>query len=497
MVNPLRWFGRKAVDTLATVALAAGSYRAVNDPRSRTRIWADGTGDYHLDAHTQRELRTKSRDLERNSHLYDGFLSNWAVYLIGSGPKPLPRSTNAAWAAQASALFAADAAAGLLDSRRLLAWPLWLAHLARSVVRDGDAGVWHEGDGSAAILEGDRLGTVTCDDRGRIVSIGVLAPDQGWFSAPQQSVAAQTLQLVAWRTRPSQTRGHPALAAGLDDWERIDSLNEAEILTAEAASLPWMVVKRQPGAPAGGPVAGPGAAAGPGGRALPTGWQRSDAANLFVMPQGYDGQAWAPDRPNLNVPAFVIQQLRHLCLPLLPYEIAFLDVGSLNYAAIRGLGRLARRRLTDFRGLYLLPVINRVWSDWARAQILAKRLPAVADFAAVDWQWDELEIRDREKDATAVERELANGTTTLQGELGPDWQRTVEQTAREERAAHAAAVANILALHQACVAANAANPGLDLRWSQIAAIGGATTAPGAFLQGTAAPAAPTADPVTP
>ena len=435
--------GRQSAPARPAAQLIAGSYRAADNPRRRTSAWVDGSGDFHLDAVTRRKLRTLSRSLERNSDLYDGLLTNWMTFLVGSGPRPVPETQSEEFNALAPKLFAEDAKRCRLDARGMFPWSQWVAMLARSVARDGNAVVMHSGDGRGQLLEDDRIGEVCLDSLGRIT--GMTFTDASTSVITQQSEVYPTrdFSLCAYRTRPSQTLGHPVLVAGLDDWERLDSLNEAEIVSAEAASLPWLLLKHKDGGTgiplsfgstgAGSAIAAGGATSIP---ATPVGWQRSEAGSIMGLPPGLDGEPWAPDRPNLNVPEFVRMNLRHLCLPLLPYEVAFLDIGSLNYAAIRSVGALARRRLGDFRTLILEDPISRMYRDWARAKILAKALPFTPDFAKQRWEWDELEIRDRDKDANAVEQEMANGTLTLQDAIGPNWRQTIDQLAieREYRA---------------------------------------------------------------
>lgn len=433
------WFqGRKAtaVQQPGGAHMAAGSYRAADNPRRRSSTWIDGSGDFHLDGATRRRLRTLSRSLERNSDLYDGLLTNWMTFLVGSGPRPVPLTKSEEFNAAAAKLFEEDARAKRLDARGMFPWALWVAMLGRSVARDGNAVVMHSGDGRAQLLEDDRIGEVTLDPLGRVTGMSFVDSDNAGLQAPGQTYPASDFSLCAYRTRPSQTLGHPVLVAGLDDWERLDSLSESEIISAEAASLPWLILKHQDGSN-GQPAqfgstkaaTGTGASTTP---VTPVGWQRSESGNIMGLPKGLDGQPWAPDRPNLNVPQFVKMNLRHLCLPLLPYEVAFLDIGDLNYAAIRSVGALARRRLQDFRGLVIEDAISRTYRDWARAQILAKRLPFTGDFAKHRWDWDELEIRDRDKDAKAVAQEMGNRTLTLQDAIGPNWRRTVDQLAIEQ-----------------------------------------------------------------
>jgi hypothetical protein len=478
------------------VSLASGSYRAADNPRRRFRI-LDGTGDYHLDDYTRQKLRSQSRDLERNTTWYDAALGNFATFIVGSGPRPIFTSPDAAWNQAATELWIQDAENNALDARRLFDWATWCTMLVRAVVRDGDAPVLHLDNGSAVQLESERLDDIRLDDLGRIVGAQLLAQSaDGWaVGGTGRPVDITRLSLPAWRTRSSQTRGHPACSAGLDEWERIDSLNETEIISAETAALPWVILQSANGQ--GDPRRKPrnaGQQAGPG-ASTPDGWVSTDAGSMLGLPPGVTGTPWTPNRPNLNVPEFVKMNLRGLCTPLLPYEILFVDIGALNYAGVRGLGKLAQRKIRDFRTI-IRPTISRINRDWARAQILAKRLPWNRDFAKHRWDWDDLEIRDREKDATSVEKEMANGTTTLQDEVGPAWRDKIAQAAAEKTAQAAADIARVIAVHQAIAAAKAKDPTLQLEWSQVVTLGGAETAPGAYLQGAAA-AAPTPAAATP
>jgi capsid protein len=475
------------------VSLASGSYRAAENPRRRFRI-LDGTGDYHLDDYTRQKLRSQSRDLERNTTWYDAALANFSTFIVGSGPRPLFTTKDPDRNQAATELWREDAESTALDARSLFDWATWCTMLVRSIVRDGDVPVLHLDSGRALQLESERLDQVRLDEIGRIVGAQLMPQTNGYAAGGAGApVDINRLSLPAWRTRSSQTRGHPACSAGLDEWERIDSLNETEIISAETASLPWIVLSSpQNGADPRRKARNAGQMAAPGASA-PDGWVQTDAGSMLGLPPGVSGTPWTPNRPNLNVPEFVKMNLRGLCTPLLPYEILFVDVGSLNYAAIRGLGKLAQRKIRDFRTI-IRPTIDRVVRDWARAQILAKRLPWNRDFAKHRWDWDDLEIRDREKDATSVEKEMANGTTTLQDEVGPAWRDKIAQAAAEKTEQAAADVARVVAVHKAIEAAKAKDPTLDLHWSQVVTLGGAETAPSAPLAGAAPPAPAAATP---
>lgn len=343
---------------------------------------------------------------------------------------PAFSSDQADWAARALDLFHADAEAGTLDLTGRMCWATWVATLARSVARDGECAVWL-GTGEAAIIEADRIASITTDEAtGRLGVLSLTALNRLGMPLPVGagsggSLSPECYEHLAWRTRAWQLHGVPVCAAGLDDWERLDSLQEAEIISAEAAALPWTVLEtKDPGASMPDlrlPGADP---------AKLDGWQQSDAGHVMGLPRGISATPWAPDRPNLDVCHFVKMVLRHLCMPLLPYEVAFLDLEGLSYAATRGLGRLANTRLQTWQSQLNRP-ISRLTRSWVRQKQRLGLLPP-AEYS-LSWRWPKVDIRDREKDASAAQTELETGTTSLSAVVGPDWEELQDQRDREQR----------------------------------------------------------------
>lgn len=411
---------------------AWGSYTAADNPRTQAQILApNGAGaNYHLDETTRKQLIELARHNERNNQLFDGFLGNWCDILLGThGPIPVWSSTNEKWTAEATALFTRDATGpdNVLSYTREHNWKALCVLMARALARDGEVAHWTAIDGSAALYETDRIHSLARDPRQRLT--GAYLHKLNKYNRPTRErgelLPAAETTLIRFLTRSGQDRGCTPLVAGLDQWERLDSLMDAEVISAENAALIWTVFKRSPGAAA--PVPGSNTTA-PG--VKPKGWQRTDAGSILVTPAGIDAETWAPDRPNLDVPAFIKAALRYLCLPLLPYEVAYMDLEGLSYAATRGIGKLAQTRLESQQQL-LSPALTRQAQAWLKYQTDTGRLaPAPAD-ATLRWDWPVLDVRDRERDAAATEKELSNGTTNLAEVVGPDWAAKRRQRAKE------------------------------------------------------------------
>jgi len=405
--------------------LNALSYQAASNPRTRpTTPKLPATG--HLDEWTRYQLIARSQEAERNIDYYDATLGNFAMLLVGTGPVPRPLCGTAEWRQIAREEFMKDARRGLLDVRRRTSWGPWCGRLARSIVRDGEASVWHDGTtGAAQIWEAGRVKHIHIDAFGRYESFDTV-DEQG---RPSGNVPAANLTFCPWITRESQTHGHPVLAAGLDDWATLNSLYEAETVAAANAARVWTVIQSQSGAPGGGAAFAnlQKGAATPKPASL-SGYQYTENGAIMAMPPGLTATPWSPDRPNIDVPVYVKERMRPLVAPLGSYELLFLDISALNYAGIRGLKRLAQAQFSPWRDMILRAPIDIIWRNWCRHAILTKRIPYAADFDQVEWRWPDLPIQDREKDALADERELANGTASLQGIIGDDeWRRVQDE----------------------------------------------------------------------
>jgi capsid protein len=90
------------------------------------------------------------------------------------------------------------------------------------------------------------------------------------------------------------------------------------------------------------------------------------------------------------------------------------------------------------------------------------------------------------KDGQAAIQNIAGGLSTLEDECssrGRDYQKIIEQHKREAIESDLASVERISALQKAIDDAKATNPDLELSWSQIITVGAATSAPGAYLDG--------------
>lgn len=434
---------------VAEARAAWGSYPSAHDPRAR-HPEHPGSADWHLDPWERWKLINKSRATERENEWYDTTLGNFADLVVGSeGPEPI-------WIAddlptdlldQIQAAWWHDATVGALDISGIHSWAALLKLRVRSAARDGDILVWHSGDGQAAHYETDQVGKVFADERtGQIrgfelnqsTPMRTGAPDAGGGPVIDASVA----DFIAWRTRFGQTRGAPVLQSSLTRWQRLSSLVESEIISSESASTPWTVLTTaagvaglQPPAPFDTTAADLETEGADYAEDTLDGWVPTDAGHMMAPPRGVTATPWIPNRPNLDVPPFVKMNLRRFVAPLCPYEALFSDFEGLSYATIRGLGQAARNKVAHWRGTLLQRSLDRQARDWLRAAVASGRIALpdglTPETLRLEWRWEDLDIRDREKDALTAERENNLGHQSMADRLGPDWTRVQDQRHRE------------------------------------------------------------------
>jgi hypothetical protein len=80
---------------------------------------------------------------------------------------------------------------------------------------------------------------------------------------------------------------------------------------------------------------------------------------------------------------------------------------------------------------------------------------------------------------------IASGLSNKEAEIskrGGDWRQVQAQSSTEAIETARMEVARLVEIQKMVNAANAAAPGLNLNWAQVATLGGAASAPGAYLQ---------------
>ncbi len=444
-----------------------GSYRAANNPRSRVQTPYGGSGDQQTDPWSRRIIREMSRDMERNCDTYRILLDDWSRWIVGSGVKAMPTTKDAKWNELAADLIDKKfkQVEGGLDCRQRKSWYQLQADFARAVAMDGDAGILKLANFRIQMLESEQItsGTssisggqtqysdgVNLNAAGAAYSYTVL-PYDGMTGALDYGLAenydAEFVQFTANVDRFSQTRGMPLMVAGLDDWERIDSYRESEVIAAEQGSLIYGAIEYPEGqmgfakaylpgqTQPGGPASGESPSAGFNGGWNNSGevdWHGSNAGYMMELPNGAKYIPVNPQRPNKDAAPFMIELLRQFCgNGGLPYEIVYNDLRGLSWSVHRGMVALARDKIRSQQIKLFANPFGNIYL-WALANLIESgELAANEEWESYELVWPEISWPDEGKEYEAQTLGLSKGLTTRHRLFGPSWRKMIDERMEE------------------------------------------------------------------
>jgi hypothetical protein len=127
-----------------------------------------------------------------------------------------------------------------------------------------------------------------------------------------------------------------------------------------------------------------------------------------------------------------------------------------------------------------------VYLNWLTTEIAAGRIPARPDFTEVAWDWPQLPWPDPIKEEQRNQLAIANGTDSIQRIVGPAWREILREQAEVAQLRDALAISRIGNIQAEIDKLAKQYPNLALTWAQVITLAGATSAPGAYLQATAA-----------
>ena len=155
---------------------------------------------------------------------------------------------------------------------------------------------------------------------------------------------------------------------------------------------------------------------------------------LLTMPGGWKMGQLDPKQPCSTYSEFKAQILNEIarCLNM-PYNVAAGNSSGYNYASGRLDHQTYFKSIRVERDFIEIKVLDRIFSAWLKEYRITAGSSVPADIPFV-WFWDGFEHVDPAKEANAVDIRLRNGTTTYAyefGKQGKDWEREMEQRAKE------------------------------------------------------------------
>ena len=408
-------------------------------------------------------IRARARDLERNNAIVRGLLDGLERNVIGGGILPQPAVASrrgtpredintrisecwADWSKRDSCDIAG--AFDFQEFQRL--------YLRRTIV-DGDVFVIMTTPPEGAkypfalqAVEADLLAEyLSQTPEGRKVYGGVevddyMRPLAYWFRLDPLSMKTADLVRVpaervihgCHRSRAPQLRGVSALAGVMEPVRDIGEYVDSELKAARIAGSMTGVVKTASGA---GRIGRMNTRSGAGGSPI----ESIELGTLNYMNPGDEVAFPQPGRPNVAAGGFIAVITRHIAVGMgLSYEAISRDLSQVNYSSIRE-GRLQdiktyEQYQKDIVETFCAPI----YAAWLDAMVLGGflNLPGYwadkSKYGKVRWIRPGWSWVDPAKEATAAEKSLALGTTTLQevcGYEGKDWQEVLRQRQREQK----------------------------------------------------------------
>lgn len=432
------------------------TYDAIDKGRTRkTRARHIGTGDSHLTAARQADLRDLCRDQATNNPLAKSILHITRNGVIGSGVKIQSRSTDKVFAAEVEVAWKEEMLDRPCDVTGLWNFNQYLSKLYLSYLRDGDIATIYTRDGIQAV-EGEQIGRpagqkdgktfyiingVVMDKKTRRVIGYYIGKPNKWGYIQSSSIKrflAKDVHLMFDPDRFSQSRGEPLLTASAVYIDALDGYFDASLVAARIEACFTMFVSRKDDYAAPGDTTGD-----PNSVETQSSGERQekvDTGQIFYGRDGESATAIAKQSPGGNFEPFVnkFQALigRPAQLPLMLVSGDFAGATFMNT-------RVALQKTQEYWEIQqdnvVKPFASRTWSWWLAVKIARGEFKSVPDDAfAHEVQCRRWPYVDPAKESKADKQDLENNTTTqslISARRGNDQEDVTAQRGKEITAA--------------------------------------------------------------
>lgn len=409
-------------------------YRAATEGRrSPGTIPQGGSGDFHLRLDRETVIK-QSRAYERNNALFQGLHRIAIDNILGPGFGLQANTANKSINERLERMWR-DEFCEAPEIRGVFKWRQVEKMILSGIMVAGDIGAIKLAsrdrsiDGRLQLIEAEQIdagrkqpaegnriqGGVETDRYGRVVKIYVKDFDSrsATVKGRAKGFKPEDFILAAYRRRPSQTRGIPALVASFPDINRLD-----DILTSEAAS--WQIISR---------LAFSRQQVDSADMALETSKANDNAtvethqlaqrvhdigmALIYNCEPGEKIEAIKHEIPAPTLDQSVRVFVRMLGLPLgLPLELALLDWSDMNYSSARASLEQAFLNFMRWQLLLADDAETPVYEWQVRRWIRKGRIPNRPDILRHEWIRPQFPWLDQLKEAQAWGLKLDRGLTT-------------------------------------------------------------------------------------
>lgn len=436
---------RPTIKTIPSRTIA-GRFDAAQTTKDNFRHWSAAdhlSADMEAAPEVRRTLRNRSRYEIANNSYAKGLVQMLANDTIGTGPRLQMLSDDEKINDEVEGAFAQWANAVRLPSK------LRTMRMARC--QDGEAfavmatnpGIRHEVKLDLMLVEADRVSGdlkwlendasvdgITFDAWGNPVDYRVLKYHPGDIHyVPEDEavhIPAEYMLHIFRQDRPGLHRGVPELTAALPLFAQLRRYNLAVLSAAEAAADFAAILYTD--APPSGEAD----------EVEPMDAIPLERNMMLTVPAGWKMGQLDPKQPAANHAEFVKIILSEIARCVVTtYGTLAGDFSGHNYASGRLDNQIYHKSILVDRSCWESEVLNRIFEVWFREYSLARTLivPAIHH----TWFWDGFPHVDPSKEAAALEKRLANNSTTLAAECardGQDYMEVLLQRAKEIRLMH-------------------------------------------------------------
>lgn len=474
----------------AFLSSMVGSYTGARSDKRALQEWSPGAASADTDTLGDLyTLRARSRDLERNAPLAAGAINTVITNAIGTGLWPQPRVDTEylsekydisdaqadAFERAAARLWRYHSDGRYLDVAGLETHPQMQQKVLRGILTSGDIFALRRRKARPGailqhcvqLIEADRVtnpygevdrtgfaaGVETnLDGEPQAYHVASRHPLDLFVQAPLvwTRVAARgavsgerQVRHLAWRRRPSQTRGVPYLATVIEPLKQLDRYGEAELMAAVIGAMFTVFIKSDygddllPPSPQSGQDLS--------GNKLPNNYRLGPGAILNLMP-GEEIQLADMKRPSALFEPFVQAQLQMIGAALeLPYEMLIKRFTS-SYSASRASRLEAWKFLSVVRGFIAADFCQPDYEDLLTEAVALGEVDAPGFFedplARQAWLWcmwtgpSPGQINEKDEVAAATAR-IQAGLSTREAETaaltGGSFDRNHRQLTKERR----------------------------------------------------------------
>ncbi len=491
-MDPVRGARRLKARAMLGIAgwsgISGGAFRSARGDRT-TKDWNHRLGSPDGDSIPDlAELRSQSRDLERNAPIATGAINTMVLGTVGTGLWPDPQidaeylgldeESARQWEARAERIWSWWAETRACDFAGRLTFAQMQELGFRSTLLSGDVfPVRRQRAERGALLstkvqllEADRIcnpnwqpdtdrlrGGVELDQDGRPLAYWLLNrhPADPWSFGGFEWVALRARGAVSGdlivlhlyhQRRPEQTRGVPFLAPVIVPLKQLDRYSDAEIMAAVISSMFTVFIEQGEDTAGGGLAAIPADGSNAGTAVADSSEYKMGTGAIVDLAPGEKASFANPGRPNQVFDAFFTSFVRQIGVALdTPAEV-LMKAFTASYSAARA-ALLDAWRVYRVRRQFLVDGFCAPCYEWVITEaVLRGHLDAPGFFddplarrawLNADWVGDAPGQIDPMKEISAAKERVALTVSTIEEETaaltGGSWDRKIRQRAREQR----------------------------------------------------------------